>query len=77
MRSVSLWVMRIPDTTKSLDAQDLTIITHLSEIVQQSSDACKNIAINTQGSLQGNGVNTERNSAALEEVEQEMSWIMS
>ena len=69
--------MRIPDTTKSLDAQDLTIITHLSKIVQQSSDACKNIAINTQGSLQGNGVNTESNSAALEEVEQEMSWIMS
>ena len=68
--------MRIPDTTKSLDAQDLTIITHLSEIVQQS-DACKNIAINTQGSLQGNGVDTERNSAVLEEVEQEMSWIMS
>ena len=69
--------MRIPDTTKSLDAQDLTIITHLSEIVHQSSDACKNIAINTQGSLQGNGVDTERNSAVLEEVEQEISWIMS
>ena len=63
--------MRIPDTAKSLDAQDLTI-THPSKIVQQISDASKSIAINTQCSLQENGVYTERNSAMLEEVEQEM-----
>ena len=55
--------MRIPDTKKSLDAQDLTIITHLSETVQQSSDTCKKIAINTQCPI-----NTQRNSV-LEEVE--------
>ena len=66
--------MKIPDTTKSLDAQDLTIITHLSEIVQQSSDTCKNLAINTQCSLQGNDVDTQRNSV-LEEVGQEISWM--
>ena len=71
MRSVSLWVMRIPDTTKSLDSQDLTIITHLSEIVQQISDTYKNLAIHTPCSLQGNDVDTQRNSV-LEEVEQEM-----
>ena len=68
--------MRIPDTTTSLDTQDLTIITHLSEIVQQSSDTCKNIAISTQCSLQGSGMDTERNSAIEEEVEQEMFRIV-
>ena len=72
MRSVSLWVMRIPDPTKSSDAQDLTIIIQLSEIVQQSSDACKNMAIDTLLSLQGNGVDTASNSVVLKEVEQEL-----
>ena len=48
----------------------------LSEIVQQSSDTCKNLAINTQCSLQGNDVDTQRNSV-LVEVEQEMSWMSS
>ena len=62
--------MRIPDTAKSLDTQHLTIITHLSEIVYFGN--CKNIAISTQCSLQGNGVDNECNSADLEEVEQEM-----
>ena len=66
--------MRIPDTTKSLDAQDLSIITHLSEIVRQSSDTCKILAINIQCSLQGNDMDTQRNSV-LEEVEQEMFWM--
>ena len=57
--------MRIPDTTASLDTQNLTIITYLREIVQQSSDTCKNIAISTQCSLQGSGVDTECNSACF------------
>ena len=70
--------MRIPDTTKSFDTQGVTIIIHLSEIfiIQQSSDTCKNIAIRTQCSLQGSGMDTERNSAVLEEGEREMFWIM-
>ena len=74
MRSVSLWVMRIPDTAKSLDSQDLTIIAYLNEIVQQSSDTYKNLAIDTPCSLQGNDVDTQRNSV-LEEVEQEIFWM--
>ena len=67
--------MRIPDTTKSFDTQGVTIIIHLF-IIQQSSDTCKNIAIRTQCSLQGSGMDTERNSAVLEEAEREMFWIM-
>ena len=67
--------MRIPDTTKSLDTQDPTITVKLF-IVQQSSDTCKNIAISTQCSLQGSGMDTERNSAIEEEVEQEMFRIV-
>ena len=64
--------MRVPDPEKSSDSQDLTIITHLSEIVQQGSDACKNMAIDTLLSLQGNGVDTASNSVVLKEVEQEL-----
>ena len=45
-------------------------------IVQQSSGTCKNIAISTQGSSQGSGMDTERNSAVLEEVEQELLRVM-
>ena len=45
---------------------------HQSGIVQQGSDASKNIAIDTQFSLQGNGLDTEHYSVVLEEVEQEI-----
>ena len=45
---------------------------HQSEIVQQDSDASKNIAIDTQFSSQGNGLDTEHYSAVLEEVEKEI-----
>ena len=69
--------MRIPDNTKSLDAWDLAIITHLLFNKVVTPAKIKNIAINTQCSLQGNGVDTERNSAVLEEVEQKMFLITS
>ena len=58
-------------TTKSLDAQDLTIITHKSEIVAQDSVICKNIEIDNQCSLQEIGVDSEHDRAVLEEAEQE------
>ena len=47
------------DTTKSLDAQDLTIITHKSEIVAQDSNICQNIEIDNQCSLQEIGVDSK------------------
>ena len=43
-------------TRKSVDSQDLTIITYKGKNVQQVNDICKSVEIENQCSLQENGL---------------------